>query len=60
MPSGEDAEVLIMEYVQGKTPEQWVEDRPAHNTPDDLEDVNEAYVEQTKQMVGTVFFFLFL
>ncbi|KAK0431900.1 hypothetical protein EV421DRAFT_1911413 [Armillaria borealis] len=46
MPSGEDAEVLIMEYVEGKT----IEDRPAHDTPDDLGDANEAYVEDMKQM----------
>ncbi|PBK80620.1 hypothetical protein ARMGADRAFT_1092032 [Armillaria gallica] len=28
MPSGQNAEVLIMEYIEGKTLEQWIEDRP--------------------------------
>ncbi|KAK0447878.1 uncharacterized protein EV420DRAFT_863544 [Desarmillaria tabescens] len=35
MPGGEDAQVLIMEYVQGKTLDQWIEDRPAHNSPEE-------------------------
>ncbi|SJL11196.1 uncharacterized protein ARMOST_14599 [Armillaria ostoyae] len=54
MPGGEDAEVLIMEYVQGKTLEEWLEDRPAHDAPEDLGEDNEAYVEQTKQMLKKI------
>ncbi|KAK0447877.1 uncharacterized protein EV420DRAFT_1568062 [Desarmillaria tabescens] len=54
MPSGEDAQVLIMEYVEGKTLDQWLEDRPAHNTPEDLGEDNEAYVEQMKRMFKKV------
>ncbi len=52
MPAGEDAEVLFMEYVEGKTLEQWKKDRLAHEKPEDLGGANEAYVEETKQMVS--------
>ncbi|SJL11204.1 uncharacterized protein ARMOST_14607 [Armillaria ostoyae] len=54
MPAGEDAEVLFMEYVEGKTLEQWKEDRLAHKKPEDLGGANEAYVEETKQMYKKV------
>ncbi|KAK0200846.1 hypothetical protein DFS33DRAFT_1386793 [Desarmillaria ectypa] len=47
MLGGEDAQVLIMEYVEGKTLEKWLEDRLSHNMPKDLGKANKAYVEET-------------
>ncbi|KAK0467079.1 uncharacterized protein EV420DRAFT_1636110 [Desarmillaria tabescens] len=54
MPAGEDAEVLFMEYVEGKTLQQWKKGRPAHEKPEDLGDANEIYMKETKQMYKKV------
>ncbi|KAG7447405.1 uncharacterized protein BT62DRAFT_1005016 [Guyanagaster necrorhizus] len=54
MPAEEDADVLFMEYVEGNTLEQWKEDRPAHEKREDLGNANEAYMEETKEMMSII------
>ncbi|SJL15057.1 uncharacterized protein ARMOST_18539 [Armillaria ostoyae] len=50
MPNEEDADVLIMEYVEGKSLEDWLSERPEHTNPEDLGDKDAEYVEETKRM----------
>ncbi|PBK64703.1 hypothetical protein ARMSODRAFT_961877 [Armillaria solidipes] len=55
MPNEEDADVLIMEYVEGKSLEDWLSERPEHTKPEDLGDKDAEYVEETKRMVSFLF-----
>ncbi|KAK0231951.1 hypothetical protein EDD85DRAFT_849402 [Armillaria nabsnona] len=54
MPNGEDADVLIMEYVKGETLEQWLSGRPEHTKPEDLGNADVDYVADTKIMFKKV------
>ncbi len=54
MPNGEDADVLIMEYVKGETLEQWLSGRPEHTKPEDLGNADVNYVADTKIMASFI------
>lgn len=55
MLNEEDADILVMEYVEGKSLEDWLSERPEHTKPEDLGDKDAEYVEETKRMVSFLF-----
>ncbi|KAK0449032.1 uncharacterized protein EV420DRAFT_788263 [Desarmillaria tabescens] len=49
MPNGEDSDVLVMEYIEGKSLKDWLSERK-HAKPEDLGDREAEYVEDTKRI----------